>query len=156
MTVKPPVPPFTHESAIQKIRGAEDAWNRQDPEQVALAYTEDSRWRNRDSFVQGRAEIIEFLRSKWSKELDYHLVKELWAVEGNRIAVRYCYESHDPAGQWWRSFGNENWEFDQDGLMHTRHSSINDVPIEEAERRLRWESGQPRPEEHPGLTELGF
>lgn len=156
MTVKPPVPPFTRESAARKIRGAEDAWNRQDPEQVALAYTEDSSWRNRDSFVEGRAEIVAFLRSKWSKELDYHLVKELWAVEGSRIAVRYCYESHDPSGQWWRSFGNENWDFDEDGRMHTRHSSINDVPIEEAERTLRWESGQPRPDGHPGLTELGF
>ena len=112
MTVKPPVPPFTRESAIQKIRGAEDAWNRQDPEQVALAYTEDSRWRNRDSFVQGRDQIVEFLRSKWSKELDYHLVKELWATEGSRIAVRYCYESPDPSGQWWGSFGNEDWDFD--------------------------------------------
>ena len=156
MTVKPRVPPFTRESAIQKIRGAEDAWNRQDPEQVALAYTEDSRWRNRDSFVQGLEQIVEFLRSKWSKELDYHLVKELWATEGSRIAVRYCYESHDPSGQWWRSFGNEDWDFDENGLMHTRHSSINDVPIQESERVLRWESGQPRPEGHPGLTELGF
>lgn len=156
MTAKPPVPPFTRESAIQKIQGAEDAWNKQDPQQVALAYTEDSAWRNRDSFVKGRAEIIGFLTRKWSKELDYHLVKELWAAEGNRIAVRYCYESHDPSGQWWRSFGNENWEFDENGLMHTRHSSINDVPIEESERKLRWDSGTPRPEGHPGLTELGF
>jgi nuclear transport factor 2 (NTF2) superfamily protein len=155
MTVKPPVPPFTRESAIQKIRGAEDAWNRQDPEQVALAYTEDSRWRNRDSFVQGSEQIVEFLRSKWSKELDYHLVKELWATEGSRIAVRYCYESHDPSGQWWRSFGNEDWDFDENGLMHTRHSSINDVPIEERDRRFHWPLGR-RPDDHPGLTELGL
>lgn len=156
MAAKPPVPPFTRESAIQKVRGAEDAWNRQDPETVALAYTEDSAWRNRDTFVKGRAEIIEFLKSKWSKELDYHLVKELWVAGGNRIAVRYCYESHDPSGQWWRSFGNEDWEFDDEGLMHTRYSSINDIPIEESERKLRWPSGEPRPEGHPGLTELGF
>lgn len=156
MTVKPPLPPFTWESAVQKIQAAEDAWNRQDPEQVALAYSVDSRWRNRDSFVKGRDEIIAFLRSKWSRELDYHLVKELWAYGGNRIAVRYCYESHDPDGQWWRSFGNENWEFDASGLMCARHSSINDVPIEEAERKLRWEAGQPRPKGHAGLTELGF
>ena len=156
MAGKPPVPPFTRGTAIQKVRVAEDAWNRQDPEQVALGYTEDSAWRNRDTFVNGREQIIEFLRSKWSKELDYHLIKELWAVEANRIAVRYCYESHDHDGQWWRSFGNEDWEFDDDGLMHTRHSSINDVAIEESERTMRWESGQPRPQNHPGLTELGF
>ncbi|HET7304514.1 MAG TPA: nuclear transport factor 2 family protein [Segeticoccus sp.] len=156
MTAKPPVPPFTWEAAVEKIQAAEDAWNRQDPEQVALAYTEDSRWRNRDTFVTGRPEIVEFLTGKWSRELGYRLVKELWAYDGNRIAVRYCYESHDPEGQWWRSFGNENWEFAEDGLMAVRHSSINDVPIDDAERKLRWESGQPRPRGYPGLTELGF
>lgn len=156
MTSKPPLPPFTRESAIRKIRGAEDAWNRQDPGQVALAYTPDSAWRNRDTFVRGREQIIDFLRAKWARELGYHLVKELWATDGSRIAVRYFYESHDPDGQWWRSFGNENWDFTEDGLMHTRHSSINDVPIDEADRVLRWGSGQPRPQGHPGLSELGF
>lgn len=156
MTVKPPIPPFTHESAAQKVRGAEDAWNRQDPDQVSPAYSEDSVWRNRDSFVRGRTEVVSFLQGKWARELDYHLLKEIWAVEGSRIAVRYCHETHDPAGRWWRSFGNENWEFDDDGLMRARHSSINDVRITESERKLLWESGEPRPADHPGLTDLGF
>ena len=152
---RPPFPPFTHETAIQKIRGAEDAWNTRDPQRVALAYTEDSVWRNRAEFVTGRAEIVAFLQRKWSRELDYRLIKELWAVEGNRIAVRYAYESHDDSGNWFRSYGNENWEFAENGLMRRRFSSINDVPITDAERKFHWPLG-PRPADHPGLSDLGL
>jgi len=133
---RPPVPPFTREAALQKVQSAEDAWNTRDPQRVALAYTEDSVWRNRDSFVTGRAAIIEFLTQKWERELDYALRKNLWAFDGNRIAVRFQYESHDPDGQWWRSYGNELWEFNDHGLMRRREASINDVPIDEAERRI--------------------
>lgn len=156
MSVKPPVPPFTQETAIQKIRTAEDAWNKQEPEQVALAYTVDSQWRNRDTFVQGRDEIIEFLKQKWARELNYRLIKELWAFTDNRIAVRYCYESQSTTGQWYRSYGNENWEFNSDGLMAFRHASINDVAIAGADRKFHWEFGTPRPADHPGLSELGL
>jgi uncharacterized protein len=151
-----PLPPFTRETAIEKVRLAENGWNSRDPGKVALAYTEDSRWRNRVEFVQGRPAIIEFLTRKWRKELDYRLIKELWAFEGNRIAVRFVYESHDDSGNWFRSHGNENWEFDQNGLMHHRHASINDQPIKESERKFRWDASLPRPLDHPGLTELGL
>src|SRR5690606_31060009 len=129
-TPRPPFPPFTPESAAQKVRAAEDAWNRRDPEKVALAYTPDSRWRNRAEFPRGRAEIVAFLQRKWAKELDYRLIKELWACSGNRIAVRFAYEWHDAEGQWFRSYGNENWEFDEQGFMALRHASINDLPIQ--------------------------
>ena len=156
MTTKPPVPPFTQETAIQKVRIAEDAWNGQDPEKVALAYTPDSVWRNRDTFLQGRDEIIEFLKGKWSKELNYRLIKELWAFTDNRIAARYCYEFQSPVGQWYRAYGNENWEFDSNGLMSHRHASINDVRITEADRKFHWELATPRPEDHPGLSDLGL
>lgn len=152
---RPPLPPFTVQTAAQKVRGAEDAWNTRDPERVALAYTPDSRWRNRGEFPAGRQEIVAFLRRKWARELDYRLVKELWASAGDRIAVRFAYEWHDGSGIWTRSYGNENWEFDGDGLMRARHASINDVPIRESDRRLRWPSG-PRPADHPGLSELGL
>uniref|UniRef100_A0AAU3H3J0 Nuclear transport factor 2 family protein n=1 Tax=Streptomyces sp. NBC_01401 TaxID=2903854 RepID=A0AAU3H3J0_9ACTN len=155
MNTQPLVPPFTQESALAKVRRAEDGWNTRDPEKVALAYTPDSRWRNRSEWVTGRQEIIGFLTRKWARELDYRLVKELWAHEGSRIAVRFAYEWHDDAGRWYRSFGNENWEFDTSGLMRVRHASINDAPIEESERRFRWAPGR-RPDDHPGLTELGF
>lgn len=156
MSVRPPVPPFTRETAIQKIRAAEDAWSQQEPEQVALAYSPDSRWRNRNSFLQGRDEIIDFLHDKWSRELNYRLIKELWAYTDNRIAVRYCYEWQSEAGQWYRAYGNENWEFDDDGLMSSRHASINDVEIDESQRKFHWEFKTPRPDDHPGLTELGL
>jgi uncharacterized protein len=136
MTPRPPFPPFNEETARQKVQAAEDAWNTRDPERVALAYTEDSVWRNRDLFVTGRAEIVEFLRSKWARELDYALRKDLWSFEGNRIAVRFQYESHDAAGQWWRSYGNELWEFRGDGLMSRREASINDVAIAQEDRRI--------------------
>jgi hypothetical protein len=142
MSTSPPVilPPFTEETARAKIQAAEDAWNSRDPERVSLAYTEDSEWRNRDEFVNGRAEIVEFLRRKWARELDYRLKKELWCFAGNRIAVRFEYESHDEGGRWWRSYGNENWEFDEEsGLMRRRYASINDLRIEEHERKFRWE-----------------
>ncbi len=145
---RPPFPPFTEETARQKVQAAEDAWNTRDPERVALVYTEDSVWRNRDEFLTGRAEIVAFLRRKWAKELDYALRKELWSFNGNRIAVRFQYESHDPQGQWWRSYGNELWEFDQDGLMRRREASINDVAIELAERRIFG----PRPAAEHGVT----
>jgi nuclear transport factor 2 (NTF2) superfamily protein len=141
---RPPLPPFTRETALQKVQSAEDAWNTRDPERVALAYTEDSVWRNRDTFLRGRQEIVEFLRQKWERELDYALRKDLWAFEGNRIAVRFQYESRDRNGQWWRSYGNELWEFDEHGLMRRREASINDVPIQEAERRI---FGPRRPEQ---------
>jgi uncharacterized protein len=138
MNSRPPVPPFTEETARQKVQIAQDAWNTRNPEQVALAYTEDTEWRNRSEFLNGRAEVVEFLQRKWSRELDYRLCKELWAVTGNRIAVRFEYEFHDAAGQWYRAFGNENWEFAANGLMQRRFASINDLPITEAERKFRW------------------
>ena len=155
MTTRPPLPPFARETAIQKVRLAEDGWNTRDPEKVALAYSLDSRWRNRSEFVNGRQEIIAFLTRKWVKELDYRLIKELWAFTDSRIGVRFVYESHDPGGQWWRSHGNEMWLFDADGLMAERHASINDVRIGESERLFRWPAGR-RPDDHPGLTELGL
>jgi len=152
---RPPLPPFTQETAIQKIRLAEDAWNSRDPEKVSLAYSIDSRWRNRSEFVNGRQEIVAFLRRKWGRELDYRLIKELWAFGGNRLAVRFAYEWHDDSGSWFRSYGNENWEFDENGLTRLRLASINDLPIKETERKYRWTSGR-RPDDHPGLTELGL
>src|SRR3569623_1458149 len=138
---RPPLPPFDAQTAAQKARGAEDAWNSRDPERVSLAYTEDSRWRNRAEFISGRAEIVAFLQRKWARVLDYRLIKEVWAYAGNRIAVRFAYEWHDDCGQWYRSYGNENWEFDAHGLMQARHASINDLPITEAERIFRWALG---------------
>ncbi len=153
---RPPVPPFTEATAIQKVRMAEDAWNTRDPERVAGAYTEDSRWRNRSEFFQGRAEIIAFLRRKWARELDYRLIKELWAFHGDRIAVRFQYEWHDDAGNWYRAHGNEQWEFDNSGLMRRREASINDVPIGAGDRRFLWQPQGPRPADHPGLSELGL
>jgi len=153
---RPPLPPFTHETAVQKVRMAEDAWNSRDPERVALAYTEDSTWRNRAEFLQGRAAIREFLRRKWARELDYRLIKEIWAFGENRIAVRFAYEWHDDSGHWFRSYGNENWEFDAAGLMRRRHASINDLPISESERKYRWSAPGARPADHPGLSALGL
>jgi nuclear transport factor 2 (NTF2) superfamily protein len=155
MTVRPPVPPFTLATAIQKIRLAEDGWNTRDPAKVSLAYSEDSRWRNRAEFITGRDEISAFLTRKWSRELDYRLIKELWAFDGNRIAVRFAYEWHDDSGHWFRSYGNENWEFDDDGLMRVRLASINDLPIHESERKYHWPRGR-RPDDHPGLSDLGL
>ncbi|MFM9705864.1 nuclear transport factor 2 family protein [Streptomyces galilaeus] len=155
MTHRPPVPPFTRETAVEKVRLAEDGWNTRDPERVALAYTKDCRWRNRAEFATGRDEITAFLRRKWARELDYRLVKELWAFTENRIAVRFAYEWRDDAGNWFRSYGNENWEFDEDGLMRTRYASINDLPIREAERKFHWPQGR-RPDDHPSLSELGL
>jgi nuclear transport factor 2 (NTF2) superfamily protein len=152
---RPPFPPFTHDTAIQKVRLAEDGWNSRDPHRVALAYTPDSRWRNRTEFVTGREEIVPFLDRKWKKELDYRLIKELWAVDGHRIAVRYVYEWHDDAGNWFRTFGNENWEFDDNGLMARRYACLNDMPIRESERKFHWPSGR-RPDGHPGLSDLGL
>jgi uncharacterized protein len=152
---RPPLPPFTRATALQKVRMAEDAWNGRDPQKVALAYTPDSRWRNRAEFPRGRAEIEAFLSRKWSRELDYRLIKELWAFEGNRIAVRFAYEWHDDAGEWFRSYGNENWEFDAEGYMQVRFASINDLPIGEADRKFKWPLGR-RPDDHPGLSELGL
>jgi nuclear transport factor 2 (NTF2) superfamily protein len=152
---KPPLPPFTVESATQKVRMAEDAWNSRDPARVALAYSSDSRWRNRAQFLQGRVAIESFLHRKWQRELDYRLIKELWAFRDNRIAVRFAYEWHDDAGQWHRSYGNENWEFDAHGLMRTRIASINDASIAASERRFHWPSGR-RPDDHPSLSDLGF
>jgi nuclear transport factor 2 (NTF2) superfamily protein len=149
------VPPFTQETAVLKVRKAEDGWTSRNPEQVCLAYTLDSKWRNRSEFVNGREQIIQFLTRKWQKELDYRLIKELWAFGGSRIAVRFAYESHDAAGQWYRSYGNENWEFDSDGVMHHRYACINDLPIKESERLFHWPLGR-RPDEHPSLTELGL
>jgi nuclear transport factor 2 (NTF2) superfamily protein len=153
--VRPPVPPFTAESAAQKVRAAEDAWNRRDPETVSLAYTPDSRWRNRSEFLAGRPEIVAFLQRKWAKEQDYRLIKELWAFTGDRIAVRFAYEWHDAGGQWFRSYGNENWQFDAEGYMALRHASINDLAIAESARLFHWPQG-PRPADHPGLSELGL
>lgn len=152
---RPPLPPFTPASAAEKVRLAEDAWNTRDPARVALAYTADSRWRNRAEFVEGRAAIEAFLARKWDRELDYRLVKELWAFHANRIAVRFAYEWHDDSGNWFRSYGNENWEFDEDGLMRLRIASINDQPIAEADRRFHWPLGR-RPDDHPGLSDLGL
>ena len=153
--MRPPLPPFTRESAIEKVRLAEDGWNGRDPAKVSLAYTVDSKWRNRAEFLQGREEIQAFLQRKWDKELDYRLIKELWAFDANRIAVRYAYEYHDDSGNWFRAYGNENWEFDEAGLMAARHASINEHPIKEADRKFRWELGR-RPDDHPGLSELGL
>jgi len=151
---RPPLPPFNRETAVQKVRLAEDGWNSRDPEKVSLAYTPDSRWRNRSEFMNGRREIVAFLTRKWAKELEYRLIKELWAFDGNRIAVRFAYESHDDSGNWFRSYGNENWEFDVNGLMRLRLASINDLPIKESDRKFHWPLGR-RPDEHPGLSELG-
>ena len=155
MAPRLPVPPFTQETAIQKVRLAEDGWNTRDPEKVSLAYTNDSKWRNRTEFPSGRAQIIAFLSRKWTRELDYRLIKELWAFRENRIAVRFAYEYHDDSGNWYRAYGNENWEFDEQGLMVARHASINDLAIGEAERKFHWPLGR-RPDEHPGLSELGL
>lgn len=155
MTARPPIPPFTRETAAEKVRLAEDGWNSRDPEKVALAYTEDSRWRNRAEFVTGRAAIVAFLSRKWDRELDYRLIKELWAHDGNRIAVRFAYEWRDDSGHWFRSYGNENWEFDDAGLMRARHACINDLPIAESDRTYHWPLGR-RPDDHPGLSELGL
>ena len=155
MSQRPPLPPFTAENAAQKARMAEDAWNSRDPERVALAYTEDSQWRNRAEFVCGRADIVAFLRRKWARELEYRLIKEVWTHGENRIAVRFAYEWRDDSGHWFRSYGNENWEFDTRGLMARRHASINDLPIIAAERKFHWPLGR-RPDDHPGLTALGL
>ncbi len=152
---RPPLPPFTRETALQKVRMAEDGWNSRDPQRVALAYTTDSQWRNRAEFPRGREQIVEFLQRKWARELDYRLIKELWAYEGNRIAVRFAYEYHDDSGHWFRAYGNENWEFDTDGLMRLRIASINEHPIAESERKFHWPLGR-RPDDHAGLSELGL
>lgn len=152
---RPPLPPFTRETAIAKVRAAEDGWNSRDAERVALAYTVDSAWRNRAEFVNGRADIVAFLQRKWQKELDYRLIKELWAHGENRIAVRFAYEWHDDSGNWYRSYGNENWEFDEAGLMRKRFACINDAPIRLADRKFHWPLGR-RPDGHPGLSELGL
>jgi uncharacterized protein len=155
VATRPPIPPFTLQTAVEKVRLIEDAWNSRDPERLALGYSEDSRWRNRAEFLNGRAEVKAFLRRKWSRELDYRLIKEMWSFGGNRIAVRFAYECHDDSDNWFRSYGNENWEFEDDGLMRTRYASINDLPIRESERRFHWPLGR-RPDDHPGLSDLGF
>ena len=155
MEQKPPFPPFSEETAKQKVRMAEDAWNNRDPEKVSLAYTVDSAWRNRNEFLNGRDAIVTFLQRKWAKEQEYRLIKELWAFSADRIAVRFAYEWHDDSGNWYRSYGNENWEFDEHGLMRRRHASINDLWINEADRKYHWPLGR-RPDDHPGLTELGW
>ena len=155
MDSRPPLPPFTRETAAQKVRLAEDGWNSRDPERVAKAYSVDTRWRNRAEFVVGRDAAQAFLERKWARELDYRLIKELWAFEGARIAVRFAYEWHDDSQHWFRSYGNENWEFDEHGLMTHRHASINDLPIKESDRRYQWPLGR-RPDDHPGLSDLGF
>ena len=152
---RPPLPPFTEETAIQKVRMAEDAWNGRDPQKVSMAYTPDSRWRNRSEFVEGRDQIVALLTRKWERELDYRLIKELWTFGGDRIAVRFAYECHDAEGQWFRSYGNENWEFDENGLMRRRIASLNDLAITEAERRFHWPQRR-RPDDHPGLSDLGL
>jgi len=152
---RPPFPPFTRETALVKVRGAEDGWNSRAPEKVCLSYTVDSRWRNRSEFINGRQEIIAFLTRKWAAEQEYRLIKELWSFDGNHIAVRFAYESHDTKGQWWRSFGNENWEYAANGLMQVRYACINDLAIKESERKYHWPLGR-RPDEHPGLSDLGF
>ena len=156
MSTRPPLPPFTYETAVQKVRMAEDAWNTRDPQRVATAYTEDSRWRNRSEFFTGRGAIVEFLTRKWANEREYRLIKELWAYYENRIAVRFQYEYHDESGQWYRAYGNEQWEFTDEGFMRRREASINDVAIAEAERKFHWDAPGPRPADHPGLTELGL
>lgn len=155
MSSRPPLPPFDLETAAQKVRMAENAWNTRDPEKVALAYTEDSRWRNRSEYFQGRDAIVEFLKRKWARELDYRLIKELWSFHENRIAVRFKYEYHDDSGNWFRAHGNELWEFDERGLMRRREASINDMPILAVDRKFFWQQG-PRPDDHPGLTEMGL
>ena len=155
LNTRPPLPPFSREDAIKKVRMAEDAWNSREPERVSLAYTEGSTWRNRAEFLCGRPAIVAFLTRKWAKELEYRLIKELWAFDGNRIAVRFAYEWHDDSGNWFRAYGNENWEFDENGLMQRRIASINDLPIQAADRRFHWPLGR-RPDEHPGLSELGL
>jgi uncharacterized protein len=152
---RPPLPPYTRETAAQKARLAEDAWNTRDPERVSLAYTSDSSWRNRAEIFSGREAIVQFLRRKWAKELDYRLIKELWAFSEDRIAVRFAYEWHDDSGSWFRSYGNENWEFDEHGLMRRRLASINDLPIKESDRKYHWALGR-RPDAHPGLSDLGL
>lgn len=152
---RPPLPPFTRETAIQKVRMAEDGWNSRDPQRVSMVYTPDSQWRNRAEFPKGREQIVEFLTRKWATELDYRLIKEIWAFEGNRIAVRFAYECHDEEGNWTRSYGNENWQFDENGLMELRYASINDLPIKESERKFFWPLGR-RPDDHAGLSELGL
>jgi uncharacterized protein len=150
---RPPFPPFSRESAAQKVRLAEDAWNSRNPEKVALAYSVDSKWRNRSAFINGRHDIVAFLTEKWGKELEYRLIKELWAFDNNRIAVRFAYEWRDDAGKWFRSYGNENWEFNADGLMQRRYASINDLPIKDSDRKFHWPLGR-RPDDHPGLSDL--
>jgi len=154
-SIRPPVPPFTFDAAVQKVRMAEDGWNSRDPERVALAYTPDSTWRNRAEFLVGRQAIVAFLRRKWTRELEYRLIKELWAFGADRIAVRFAYEWHDDGGFWFRSYGNENWEFDAGGLMRRRLASINDLPIREVDRLFRWPTGS-RPADHPSLSDLGL
>jgi uncharacterized protein len=153
---RPPLPPFTRETAVAKVRAAEDGWNSCDPHRVSLAYTVDSYWRNRAEFVQGREKIVEFLTRKWRKELEYRLIKELWAHDGDRIGVRFAYEYRDDAGNWYRAYGNENWEFDENGLMHHRYACINDMPVKESERKFFWDRSGPRPADHPSLSELGL
>ncbi len=153
---RPPFPPFTRDTAIQKVRAAEDGWNSRDPARVSMAYTPDSRWRNRDQFFAGRPAIVDFLTAKWQKEQDYRLIKEIWAFTEDRIAVRFAYEWHDANGAWFRSYGNENWEFDSAGLMRVRHASINDLAIAESDRLYHWPLGLPRPADHPGLSDLGL
>ena len=155
METRPPLPPFSLDTATQKIRMAEDAWNSRDPQRVAQVYTEDTRWRNRAEFVEGRAAVQAFLQRKWNKELDYRLIKELWAFDGARIAVRFAYEWHDDSGEWFRSYGNENWEFNEFGLMQRRYASINDLPIKPEERKFHWPLGR-RPDDHPSLSDLGL
>jgi nuclear transport factor 2 (NTF2) superfamily protein len=155
MSTRPPLPPFTRESAIEKVRLAEDGWNSRNPEKVSLANTVETQWRNRSTFVNNREEAAAFLKGKWQKELEYRLIKELWAFTENRIAVRYAYEWHDDSGNWFRSYGNENWEFDENGLMQNRFACINDLPIKESERKFHWPQGR-RPDDHPGLSELGL
>jgi len=154
--LRPPLPPFTHATAVQKVRAAEDGWNTRNPERVSLAYTTDSRWRNRSEFLEGRPAIVEFLTRKWAKELEYRLIKELWAFSDDRIAVRFAYEWHNDRGEWFRSYGNENWQFAPSGLMAVRHASINDVPIAPSARKFHWDRSAPRPLDHPSLSDLGL
>lgn len=156
VSIKPPVPPFTDESAAVKVRLAEDAWNSRDPQRVAQGYSVDSVWRNRSVFVRGRAQIIDFLSDKWDREHEYRLIKELWAHSDDRIAVRFAYEYHDQSGQWFRAYGNENWQYDDHGLMTHRHASINDLRIEEGQRKFFWDTNAPRPADHPSLSDLGL